>query len=134
VRSPVRAVPEKPCRLRERGAMVMWIRTYDEARDLWQHFESDEKGWVLRQVDVRGEDGTPVAAASLEEILRLQERADIPTMSRYEQRYGIVSEGRIPGWGETLRADAISAEEFERVWLDARRTLGATPPSPDLGR
>ncbi|GAA3097080.1 hypothetical protein GCM10017687_04660 [Streptomyces echinatus] len=32
--------------LRERGAMVMWIRTYDEARDLWQHFEGDEAGSV----------------------------------------------------------------------------------------
>ncbi|MEU9787575.1 hypothetical protein AB0H92_42620 [Streptomyces phaeochromogenes] len=114
--------------------MVMWIRMYDEGRDLWQHFEGDGQGWVLRQVDLRGDDGAPVVAVSLEEILRLQERADIPTMSRYEQRYGLVSEGRIVGWEEGLRADAISAEEFEKVWLDARRTLGATPPPPDTSR
>ncbi|MER5666620.1 hypothetical protein [Streptomyces mirabilis] len=114
--------------------MVMWFRTYDLPRDLWQHFEGDEEGRVLRQVDLRGDDGTPVVAASLEEVLRLQERADIPTMSRYEQRYGLVSEGRTMGWEEALRADAISAEEFERVWLDARRTLGTTPPPPETGR
>ncbi|UUU44074.1 hypothetical protein [Streptomyces sp. NBC_00162] len=110
--------------------MVMWIRTYDEALDLWQYFEGDEEGWVLRQVDVRGDDGTPVTAASLEEVLRYQERADTATLGRYEQRYGLVAEGRLMGWDEALRSGAISAEEFEKVWLDARRTLGATAPPP----
>ncbi|MFG2985700.1 hypothetical protein ACGFYQ_31335 [Streptomyces sp. NPDC048258] len=114
--------------------MVMWIRTYDEARGVWQYFEGDEEGWVLRQVDVRGDDGTPVTAASLEEVLRLQERADIATMGRYEQRYGFVAEGRLTGWEEAPDAGTISAGEFERVWLDARRTLGATAPPPDTDR
>jgi hypothetical protein len=113
--------------------MTMWIRAYDEARDLWQYFERDEEGWVLRQVDLRGDDGSPVTAASLEEVLRFQERADIDTMSRYEQRYGLVAEGRLTGWEEAPRAGTISAEEFERVWLDARRILGAaaSPPTTD---
>ncbi|MFE6834994.1 hypothetical protein ACFVFI_09165 [Streptomyces sp. NPDC057705] len=114
--------------------MVMWIRTYDEALDLWQYFEGDDEGWVLRQVDLRGDDGTPMTAASLEEVLRYQERADIDTMSRYEQRYGLVAEGKLMGWEEAPRADAISAEEFERVWLDARLTLGATAPPPGTDR
>ncbi|MDX3456953.1 hypothetical protein PV396_34235 [Streptomyces sp. ME02-8801-2C] len=112
--------------------MAMWIRTYDEAQDLWQYFEGDEQGQVLRQVDVRGDDGTPVTAASLEEGLRLQERTDIATMSRYERRYGRVAEGRIMGDPEGVpRADAISAEEFEEAWLDGRRTLGTATPPPD---
>ncbi|MFJ9869913.1 hypothetical protein [Streptomyces sp. NPDC101165] len=113
--------------------MVMWIRTYDESLDLWQYFEGDEEGWVLRQVDLRGEDGTPVTAASLEEVLRYQERAEIAVMSRYEQRYGLVAEGRLTGWEAAPRAGTISAEEFERVWLEARRTLGGAepPPNPD---
>lgn len=55
-------------------------------------------------------------------------------MSRYEQRYGLVAEGRLTGWEEAPRAGAISAEEFERVWLNARRTLGATTPPPDTDR
>ena len=114
--------------------MAMWIRTYDEARGLWQYFEGDEEGWVVRQVDLRGDDGTPVTAASLEEVLRLQERADTATMSRYEQCYGVVAEGRLTGWEKASSVDVISAEEFEKTWLDARRALGATAPPPDTDR
>ncbi|MDX3538150.1 hypothetical protein PV721_28150 [Streptomyces sp. MB09-01] len=55
-------------------------------------------------------------------------------MRRYEQRYGLVAEGRLAGREEAPRAGAVSAEEFERVWLDARRTLGATAPPPDTDR
>ncbi|MER6516590.1 hypothetical protein ABT246_06930 [Streptomyces sp. NPDC001553] len=75
-----------------------------------------------------------MTAASLEEVLRLQERADIATMSRYKQWYGLVTEGRLTGWEEAPRAGEISAEEFERVWLVARRTLGATASSPHTER
>uniref|UniRef100_A0AAU2JK90 Uncharacterized protein n=1 Tax=Streptomyces sp. NBC_00049 TaxID=2903617 RepID=A0AAU2JK90_9ACTN len=111
--------------------MVMWLRAYDEVRGLWQYFEGDDEGHVLRQVDLRGDDGTPVTAASLDEVLRFQERADIATMSRYERRYGLVAEGRLTGWEESPGAGAISAEAFETVWLEARRTLGATPTRPE---
>ncbi|MFB6620430.1 hypothetical protein ACIGFK_13880 [Streptomyces sp. NPDC085524] len=111
--------------------MAMWIRTHDEDRGLWQYFEGDEEGRVLRQVGLRDDDGTPVTAASLDEVLRFQERADIATMSRYEQRYGLVAEGRLTGWETTPGAGAIPAEEFERVWLEARRSLGAGAPPSD---
>ncbi|MFJ8013503.1 hypothetical protein [Streptomyces sp. NPDC096339] len=111
--------------------MAMWIRAHDEDRGLWQYFEGDDEGWVLRQVELRDDDGAPVTAASLEEVLHYQERADIATMSRYEQRYGLVAEGRLTGWEDAPRAGAIPAEEFERVWLDARRTLGAAAPPPE---
>lgn len=106
--------------------MPVWIRAYDEDQDLWQYFEGDEEGRVTRQVDLLGEDGTPVAAASLEEVLRFQERSDITVMIRYRQRYGAIAEGRITGREGPGHAGEISAEEFERVWLDARRTLGST--------
>ncbi|MFG2336434.1 hypothetical protein [Streptomyces yangpuensis] len=105
--------------------MAMWIRTYDEDRGLWQYFEGDDAGWVLRQVDLRDTDGAPVTAASLDEVRRYQERADVDTANRYEQRYGRVAEGRLTGWEGAPHAGAIPAEEFERVWLDARRILGA---------
>ncbi|GAA3097075.1 hypothetical protein GCM10017687_04650 [Streptomyces echinatus] len=85
-------------------------------------------------MDLRGDDGTPVLAASLEEILRLQERADIPTVSRYEAAVRPCLRGQDHGVGEGACADAISAEEFERVWLDARRTLGVTPTAPNTDR
>ncbi|WP_063754857.1 hypothetical protein [Streptomyces sp. NRRL F-2580] len=116
--------------------MVMWIRTYDESRGLWQYFEGDDEGRVLRQVEVRGDDGTPVTAASLDEVLRFQERADIATVSRYEQRYGRVTEAGLAGWEEAPHAGTLSAEAFEGVWLDASRALGAVaapPPGTDTG-
>lgn len=61
-----------------------------------------------------------VTASNLEELLRLQERADIATTSRFEQWYGLVTEGRLTGWEEAPRA--------------ARRTLGATAPSRHTDR
>ncbi|MFB6579456.1 hypothetical protein ACFCYC_18935 [Streptomyces sp. NPDC056402] len=64
-------------------------------------------------------------------VPRYQERADVATMSRYEQRYGLVAEGRLTVPEEAPRVGVISAEEFERIWLEARRTLGATAPPPD---
>ncbi|MFJ6760672.1 MULTISPECIES: hypothetical protein [unclassified Streptomyces] len=103
---------------------------HDEARCLWQYFEGDDEGRVLRQVELRDHDGTPVTAASLDEVLRFEERADVATMSRYEQRYGLVTEGRLTGWEGAPHAGAISAEAFEGVWLDARRALGAAAPHP----
>ncbi|MFG2296113.1 hypothetical protein [Streptomyces sp. NPDC048603] len=107
--------------------MPVWIRVYDEDRDLWQYFEGDEEGWVMRQVELRGGDGTPVTAASLEEVLRFQERSDIDTMDRYQQRYGVIAEGRLTAWAGSRHFGGIEAEEFERVWLEARRALGALP-------
>ncbi|MCB5177955.1 hypothetical protein [Streptomyces antimicrobicus] len=108
--------------------MPVWIRVYDEDRDLWQYFEGDEAGQVTRQVELRGDDGTPVTAASLEEVLRFQECSDVDTMSRYQRRYGTIAEGRITDRNGAGRAGEISAEEFERIWLDARRTLGSATP------
>lgn len=75
-----------------------------------------------------------MAAASLDEVLRYQERADVATMSRYEQRYDLVAEGRLTVREEAPRVGVISAEEFERVWLEARRALGATAPPPEADK
>lgn len=114
--------------------MVMWIRTYDVALDLWQYFEGDEEGWVLRQVDLRGDDGTPVTAASLEEVLRYQERADIATMSRYEQRYGLVAEGRLMGWEEAPRGRRDLGRGIREGLAGRPADPGCHGPAPGQGR
>ncbi|MGW3204162.1 hypothetical protein [Streptomyces sp. NPDC001135] len=111
--------------------MPMWIRVYDDDLDLWRYLEGDDDGRVTRQVDLRAEDGTAVTAASLEEVLRFHERSDFATMGRYQQRYGLLAEGRLASFGGARRGDEIPAEEFERVWLDARRALGSTAPRTD---
>jgi hypothetical protein len=47
-------------------------------------------------------------------------------MGRYERQYGVLAEGSLDGWRDQPRAAEISAEEFERTWTEARRTLGGS--------
>ncbi|MFH8738330.1 hypothetical protein [Streptomyces sp. NPDC017964] len=47
-------------------------------------------------------------------------------MGRYEQRYGVLAEGPMDGWQDQPEAAEISAEEFERLWTEARRALGGS--------
>jgi hypothetical protein len=65
-----------------------------------------------------------MVAASLEEVLHLRDHADLAAMFRYERRHGVLAEGPMEGWQDRSRAAEISAEEFERLWGEARRTLG----------
>ncbi|MFF3639067.1 hypothetical protein [Streptomyces sp. NPDC002250] len=101
-----------------------WFRTYYEDGDRWLHFEADDEGWAARQVEVRGEDSRPVTAVSLEEVLSLRDRDDLAAMSRYERQFGVLAEGPVDGWQDQPHAAEISAEEFERLWAEARRTHG----------
>ncbi|MEU6485903.1 hypothetical protein [Streptomyces sp. NPDC046887] len=105
--------------------MAIRFRTYHEDEDLWLYFEADDEGWAVRQVEVRGEDGRPVAAASLEEVLRVRDHGDLAAMCRYEKRYGVLAEAPVAdGWQGRPEAAEVSAEEFERLWAEARRALG----------
>jgi hypothetical protein len=60
----------------------------------------------------------------LEEVLHLRDHADLAAMSRYEQQYGVLAEGPMNGWQDQPEAAEIPAEEFERLWIGARRSLG----------
>ncbi|WP_030931141.1 hypothetical protein [Streptomyces sp. NRRL B-24720] len=106
--------------------MTNWFRTYYEDENLWQYFEADDEGWAARQVEVRGQDSRPVTAASLEEVLHLRDHADLAAMGRYERQYGVLAEGRMDGWQDEPRVAEISAEEFERLWAEARQALGGS--------
>ncbi|KOU09242.1 hypothetical protein ADK86_01735 [Streptomyces sp. NRRL F-5755] len=109
------------------------FRMYYEDEDLWLHFETDEEGWAARHIEIRGKDARPVTAASLEEVLHLRDHADIPAMLRYEHRYGVLAEGPLDGWQDQPHAAELTAEEFDRLWAVARRTLegraGLTEPA-----
>jgi hypothetical protein len=106
------------------GGMTTWFRTYYEDEDLWLYFEADDEGWAVRQVEVRGQDSRAVTAASLAEVVHLRDHADLASMGRYERQYGVLVEGPMDGWQDQPQAAEISAEEFERRWTEARRTLG----------
>ncbi|MFF3340407.1 hypothetical protein [Streptomyces flavidovirens] len=105
--------------------MTTWVRTYYEDEDLWLYFEADDEGWAARHIEVQGKDSRPVTAASLEEVLRLRDHADLAAMGRYERQYGVLAEVVLDGWQDQPQAAEISAEEFERLWVGARRVLGA---------
>lgn len=91
--------------------MVMWIRTYDEARGLWQYFEGDDEGRVLRQEEER----LPVAA----EMLGLSTR-----IHRGEARRGEAT--RQLGIG--YRDSALAVETREGL---AEEALQAGDRAPD---
>ena len=104
--------------------MAGWFRTYYVNEGLWLYFETDDEGWAARQVTIRAADSQSVTAASLEEVRYLRDHADLEAMQRYERQYGVLAEGSLDGWQEEPLAAQIPAEEFERVWGEARRVLG----------
>ncbi|WNM32650.1 hypothetical protein RKE30_20685 [Streptomyces sp. Li-HN-5-11] len=106
------------------GGMTTWFRTYYEDEDLWLYCEADDEGWAARQVEVRGRDSRAVTAASSEEVLHLRDHADLAAMGRYERQYGVLAEGPVEGWQDQPEAAETSAEEFERLWTEARQALG----------
>ncbi|KLI97972.1 hypothetical protein [Streptomyces sp. KE1] len=101
-----------------------WFRTYYEDEDLWLCFEADEESWAVRHMEIGGKDGRPRTAASLQEVLHLRDHADLAAMTRYEQRYGILADAPLDGWQDQPGATELTAEEFERLWGEARRVLG----------
>jgi hypothetical protein len=57
-------------------------------------------------------------------VLHLRDHADVAAMVRYERQYGVLAEAPLDGWQDQPHAAEISAEEFERLWVEARRNLG----------
>ncbi|MER5521476.1 hypothetical protein [Streptomyces sp. NPDC002763] len=65
-----------------------------------------------------------MTASLLEEVLHVRDHDDLAAMFRYERQFGVLAEGPMDGWRDQPQADEISAEEFERLWTEARRALG----------
>lgn len=100
---------------------VRWMRSYWPEADTTYFFEMDEDGWVLRQVELRGPDKTPVAASALAEHPTF-ERDGLEAVQAYEAKYGGLAEKPIePPYDEELIE--IERAELERVWQLARAHL-----------
>ncbi|MGW7282588.1 hypothetical protein ACWGIV_30765 [Streptomyces sp. NPDC054844] len=67
-----------------------------------------------------------MTAASLEKVLHLRDHADLAAMGRYERQYGVLAEAVLIGWQDQPQTAEISAEEFERLWVEVRRIPGAS--------
>jgi hypothetical protein len=92
-------------------------------------YELSDDGVVLRSVELMGESGVPVCAASLAEFWEAQgykRQAATPALVEHEKRYGGVPEGSEQDWGDYPRVE-IAREEFEQVWRTSRQYLAQRP-------
>jgi hypothetical protein len=115
--------------------MTLWIQARSpENEEFWTYLEIDDEGWATRHVDLQGADRSPVVAASLAEVLALRDTAADPVaMGAYEQRYGVLAEGRLDGWEDFEGTTAIPVETFELIWAAARQHMDAINASPASG-
>jgi hypothetical protein len=102
---------------------IAWIRSHWSEGDIIFVLEIDEDGWVVRQVELKGADRVPIAAAALAEWPDAHTEG-IEAIRRYEAKYGRVADQPISEWEAGFPREDIDASEFERVWLEARKALG----------
>jgi hypothetical protein len=99
---------------------VRWTQAYWDEEEITFFFETDEDGWVLRQVELRGPDKTPMVAAALAELPNA-DREGIAALQAYEAKYGALADQPIE-WNEGAYID-VERAEFETVWQHARKHL-----------
>ncbi|MFJ3831062.1 hypothetical protein ACIPWI_24285 [Streptomyces sp. NPDC090046] len=103
--------------------MTTWMRCYWDEEDTWFCFEVDTEGWVIRQVELKGPELTPIAAASLAEWQRASETG---RLDEYDSRFGITAELPVSDW-EGHDPQELTSDEFEEVWRAARRQIASRP-------
>jgi hypothetical protein len=117
-------VRDHVARISHNIGVPIYVRWYWPDEDIWVHDELDTDRYSLRHVEVRGADGRVVAAASLAEALAARDTGNIDAVRDYENRYGVVPEHDVADIGGELGVEEITAEEFEALWQQGRRTLG----------
>jgi hypothetical protein len=95
------------------------MRCYWDEEDIWFYFEVDAQGWVIRQVELKGLDSSPIAAASR---MEWQRACDAGRLDEYDHRFGITAELPVSEW-EGHDRERLTSDEFEKVWGAARREI-----------
>ncbi|MEU6512398.1 hypothetical protein [Streptomyces sp. NPDC046942] len=103
--------------------MTTWMRCYWDEEDTWFYFEVDSEGWVIRQVELKGPELSPIAAASLAEWQRAR---DVGRLDEYDSRFGITAELPVSEW-EGHDPEQLTSDEFEEVWSRARQQIASQP-------
>ncbi len=99
--------------------MTYWFRAHWDEEDIWFYFEVDDDGWVTRQIELRGPNNTPIAAASLVEW---QEAKIAGRLRQYEATYGSTAEIPVQEW-DGYDPQPLTSTEFETIWHRARHRL-----------
>lgn len=102
---------------------MTWMRCYGDEEDIWFYFEVNAGGWVTRQVELKGLEMAPIAAASRTEW---QRACDAGRLDEYDTRFGMTAELPVSEW-EGHDPERLTSDEFEKVWGLARRQIAARP-------
>ena len=96
-----------------------WFKSRWNEVDVWFFFETDEDGWVLRQIELRGPDQVPTVGASLAEWPDAGGDG-LDAVQAYESKYGALADAPTSEWDADFPSIPIEHGEFERMWSRAR--------------
>jgi hypothetical protein len=103
--------------------MAAYVQWYYPDEDTWAFDELDDERWSTRHIEVRAQDQTFLAAASLAEVLEARDSGGANAVDAYHHRYGIVPEAPFPvaAAEDEPSIEPIPAEKFERLWQQGRQ-------------
>src|SRR5574338_47354 len=102
--------------------VTRWVRFYWDEEDVTFFIETDEDGWPLRQVELKGPDKVPTVASALAEYPN-HDRDGLAAVRAYETKYGILSDQPIEDRDDDIPLVDLERSEFEDVWQRARAHL-----------
>jgi len=106
--------------MRHDDRVARWIRSYWDEEDVTFYWEVGDDGWITRHVELAGPDQVPRAAASLAEWTRELEAGRI---QQYQAKYGFLADQPVTVWDPDFPHEDLTREQYEKVWLAARRSL-----------